>query len=801
MDSKENVSYHYRNIPNLKARILIPLSVAAAIFLFVFMLTLRYYHVKAVNEAAFETTEIIERIFNQTLINDYDFMHEVIEILEFDKSLRLALQNGNTEVLTDIAMPHFKRMSHEHRITHFYFHDRDRINIVRLHKPEKYGDLIDRFTILEAEKNESTAYGIELGPLGTFTLRVVTPWYYENKLAGYIELGEEIEHIIKLIQDITKTEIYVLIYKEFLERENWETGMQMMGRFGNWELFPSYALINRSVNSDIEKMSAGLNEWEMNPIKKDLHFTLDGKNLIATFIPLYDAEKRRVGKILALHDVTEQTSAAKYATVVNAVTGLSLAGLLILLFYSIAAGAEKKMKRSQDRLLEEAKRREVMQAEHIKELEHLALHDTLTNLPNRNLLNNRIEHTIKVCKRRKECLGLIVVEILRLHEINDTLGHRNGDYLLQQIGTRLINEFRETDTVARLGTESLGILLPSVNRSFLTQIIKKISHCFELPFIIEDFSITIEVSMGVAFSPEHALDAETLIQRADVANRLAKQENVLYAIYDPPRDPFSKQRLTLMTELRSAINRDELYLLYQPKIDLKTGKVSSAEALLRWKHPERGIITPDEFIPLAENTGVIQTLTHWVLNEGMGQLKKWEREGINIHLSINLSVRNLHDAAFPAQLEEIIKDSRINPRLLNFEITENAIMTDPLYASEMLMMLKGMGISVSIDDFGKGYSSLSYLSNLPVDELKIDKGFVMGMSGNDSDVIIVRSTIDLGRNLGLQVVAEGVENKEALTKLADMGCDIAQGYFISKPLKKSEFKKWLQTTNGTFDWR
>ncbi|MDH3974649.1 MAG: EAL domain-containing protein [Deltaproteobacteria bacterium] len=801
MDSSQNnTAYKYRDIPNLKARILIPLCIAAVIFLAVFMLTLRYYHNKAVNEAAKETSATIERIFNQTLLNDMDFMHEVIEILEYDESLRLALKNRDSGELAKITMPHFKRMSREHRITHFYFHDRDRVNIIRLHKPEKSGDLISRFTALDAERKDQTAFGIELGPLGTFTLRVVTPLYYKTELAGYMELGEEIEHIIELIQHITKTEIYVLIDKEYLTRKKWEAGMQMMGRQGNWDLLPSYALINRSINDEIEAISTGLSEWEKNPIKKDLAFNIKEKKYLATFIPLHDAGQRRVGKILALHNITEQHVAAKYATMINAVTGLTLALLLILLFYGIAAGTEKKMKRSRDKLLEEAERREVMQEEHIRALEHLALHDTHTNLPNRNLLHNRIEHAVKVCKRRKECLGLIVLDILRLHEINDTLGHRNGDFLLQQIGTRLKKEFRETDTVARLSTESLGILLPSVDRVLLTPIIKKITHAFELPFIVEDFSITIEISMGVAFSPEHGLDAEMIIQRADVANRLAKQENVLYAIYDPDRDPFSKQRLTLMTELRSAINNNELYLLYQPKIDIKTGKVSAAEALLRWKHRERGIIPPDEFIPLAENTGVIHSLTAWVIKEGMKQLKKWEKEGLKLRLSINLSVRNIHDANFPAQLEELIKEARINPHLLNFEITENAIMSDPLYASEMLMKLKGMGISLSIDDFGKGYSSLSYLSSLPVDELKIDKGFVMGMSGNNNDIIIVRSTINLGKNLGLQVVAEGVEDKESLGKLADMGCTVAQGYFISKPLKSNAFKKWLKDSNCQFDW-
>jgi len=800
MDSKENTTDHYYNIPNLKVRILLPLCISAAIFIVVFMLTLRYYHLKGVNEVARSMTETVERIFKQTLINDKDFMHEVIEFLEHDDSLRLALKKKDRQAIIDKVMPHFKRMSGEHRVTHFYFHNENRINFIRLHKPEKNGDLIDRYTAIEAEKNDDTAYGIELGPLGTFTLRVVAPWYYENELVGYIELGEEIEHIIELIQEITETEIYVLIDKEFLTRKNWELGMQMMGRLGKWDLLSSYAIINRSINSDIEQISGKFGQWEKNTLKKDLTFTIRERSLIATFIPLHDAGQRRVGKLLVLHDVTEKNMTAKYATMVNAATGLTLAGLLILFFYAIAAGAEKKMKVSQERLLQESQRRYAMQADHIQELEHMALHDTLTNLPNRNLLHNRIEHTIKVCKRRKESLGLIVIDVLRLHEINDTLGHRNGDYLLQQIGARLKKEFRETDTLARLSTESLGILLPSIDRDLLSSIIKKITHCFDHPFIIENFSLTIEISLGAAFSPEHGLDAETLIQRADVANRLAKQDNVLYAIYDPERDPFSKERLTLMTDLRSAINANELYLMYQPKIDIKSGKVSAVEALLRWQHPERGLIPPDDFIPLAENTGVIHSLTYWVLKEAMSQLKKWENEDIHLHLSINLSVRNIHDANFPDQLEELIKETRINPHMINFEITENAIMNDPLYASEMLMKLKGMGMSISIDDFGKGYSSLAYLSSLPVDELKIDKGFVMGMSHNNNDIIIVRSTIDLGKNLGLQVVAEGVEDRESLSKLADMGCNIAQGYFISKPLKERAFKKWLKDSNGRFEW-
>ena len=422
-------------------------------------------------------------------------------------------------------------------------------------------------------------------------------------------------------------------------------------------------------------------------------------------------------------------------------------------------------------------------------LEYQALHDPLTELPNRKLLNNRLQQEILRSERSHKPLVLIMSDLDHFKEINDTLGHHVGDIVLQQAAIRLFRTFRKTDSVARLGGDEFGILLPETSLKQARKISKKVVEAFEIPFVVEGHRLSLGISMGLAESPVHGNDVNILVQRADVAMYVAKRNNLGFSVYDPDQDTHSVGRLALMSEFRSAIEDQSLELAFQPKVNIRTKEIIGAEALLRWNHPGRGYIEPDEFIPLAEQTGLIKPLTSWVLAQAVEQCMVWRKIWPEFNMAVNLSVRNLHDAALLDQVRELIDIHKMPPSCLTLEITEGHIMTDPMRARETLETLNMMGIALSIDDFGTGYSSLSYLKQLPVNELKIDKSFVMEMTEDENDAVIVKATIDLAHNLGLKTVAEGVVDQATWDMLESLLCDIAQGYFISPPVSAADFTK------------
>ncbi len=420
-------------------------------------------------------------------------------------------------------------------------------------------------------------------------------------------------------------------------------------------------------------------------------------------------------------------------------------------------------------------------------LEYQALHDPLTELPNRKLINNRLQQEILRSHRSNKPLVLIMSDLNHFKEINDTLGHHVGDIVLQQAATRLFRTFRKTDSVARLGGDEFGILLPETSLEQAKMLSKKTVEAFEIPFVVEGNSLSVGISMGLAESPIHGDDVNILVQRADVAMYVAKRGKLGFSVYDPDLDTHSIGRLALMSEFRAAIENQSLEVLYQPKVDVQTNEIIGAEALLRWNHPDRGCIEPEEFIPLAEQTGLIKPLTSWVLEKAVQQCIEWKKIWPNFNMSVNLSVHNLHDVALLDQVRRMIKEYDMQPSCLTLEVTEGDIMTDPIRAKEILEALSMMGVTISIDDFGTGYSSLSYLKQLPVEEIKIDKSFVMEMIDDENDAVIVKATIELAHNLGLKIVAEGVKDQETWDRLRLLNCDIAQGFFISRPITAQEF--------------
>lgn len=428
---------------------------------------------------------------------------------------------------------------------------------------------------------------------------------------------------------------------------------------------------------------------------------------------------------------------------------------------------------------------------YIAELEHKALYDNLTDLPNRNLFTDRLKLALAVARRETKPLAIILLDIARLKEVNDILGHHNGDIVMQEVARRITMALRETDTVARLGGDEFAILLPGDEKEFATIAIEKIQKAMEPPALIDGSPLDIEVNMGVAVYPQHGEDPTLLLSRADVAMRMAKSEVSGFCIYESSHDHYSRRRLSLLGELRRAIAQNELVLYYQPQVDIASGKVIGVEALVRWPRTACDMVSPMEFIPLAEQTGLIRPLTLWVLEQAVVQCGHWRTKGLDLKVSVNLSARNLLDSTLPDTLARMLATRQVTSDCLMLEVTESAVMLQPERALQILTRLHEMGASLSVDDFGTGYSSLAYLTKLPVCELKIDQSFVFGMVKNDNDAIIVRSTIDLAHNLGLKVVAEGVEDQETLQLLASLGCDTGQGYYFARPMPAEHFSRWL----------
>jgi diguanylate cyclase (GGDEF)-like protein len=414
---------------------------------------------------------------------------------------------------------------------------------------------------------------------------------------------------------------------------------------------------------------------------------------------------------------------------------------------------------------------------HNDRVEYLAYHDELTDLPNRTLLNDRLHQGILTAKREARPLSLLVMDLDGFKEINDSLGHHAGDRVLQLVAARLRSALRESDTVARLGGDEFAVLLPHTDTPGAELAANKILQELELPMAVEDRPLTVRASVGIAVFPEHGAGEQELLQKADLAMYVAKNDRSGYAAYAPDRDGRAEQRLALITAMWHGIEHSQFSLDYQPILNLRTGRVGALEALIRWNHPQNGRLGPREFIQLAEQSGLITPLTIFAINRAM---QEWPCKSHSLTIAVNLSPRSLHDGSFPGRVRDQIQNNAFDPSCLALEITENVIMADPERSIRYLTELHEMGVRLVMDDFGTGYSSLSYLRRLPVSQLKIDQSFIAGLSQGE-DEALVRSIIDLAHNLKLEVVAEGVESRELCEQLAALGCDHAQGHFISVP--------------------
>ena len=446
-----------------------------------------------------------------------------------------------------------------------------------------------------------------------------------------------------------------------------------------------------------------------------------------------------------------------------------------------------------DGLMEDA-----TEAKHnLERLHVLATTDSLTGLSNRTVLLDRLERAIAAAGRGRapRQVALMLMDLNQFKEINDTLGHPVGDEILRRVGARLSERLRDSDTLARLGGDEFAVLLPEMEhaRDTAEKVAGKLLDCFSEPFCIANQNLYLGASIGIAMFPEHGESVDSLMSRADVAMYEVKRAGLGYGFYDAGTNPHTTKRLRLAAELRDALDHDELCLHYQPKVDLASGRVSGVEALVRWAHPRRGLMYPEEFLPTALRTGLINPMTDWVLREALTQCMAWRAEGLALRVAVNVDdALSFHHSDLAERIGALLEEIGAPADCLEIELTENLLMSDIATSSAVLERLAGRGIKIAIDDYGTGYSSLAYLKQLPLHTLKIDKSFVIDMCQDENDAVIVRSTVDLAHNLGYTVVAEGVQDEEVLRLLEILGCDSAQGYHIARPMAPEALARWLR---------
>jgi diguanylate cyclase (GGDEF)-like protein len=437
-------------------------------------------------------------------------------------------------------------------------------------------------------------------------------------------------------------------------------------------------------------------------------------------------------------------------------------------------------------------------AANVSRMTELAHRDQLTGLPTRVLFADRLDQAIAAGSRAGTPVGVLILNLDHFGDVNDTLGHPIGDMLLREVAARLRSVVRRGgDTVARIGGDEFAILMAGSRTSDAQRVAEAVVRALEVRMTLDGHVVDVRPSIGIAVCPDHGHDPGKLLQRADIAMRAAKRDQIRIVMWDDRYDENGEKRLSLMNDLKKAVDNDELALIYQPRVALGESGEHFVEALVRWQHPTRGLVPPSEFVPLAEQTGYIRIITQWVLSHAVAQCAEWRNRGLPMNVSVNISACDLINSDLPARLEQMFEKEGCSAGWITLELTENAIVGEPGHAFKNLELLHELGCKLALDDFGTSYSTLAYLRRLPLDELKIDKSFTMGMAADASDALIVRSTIELAHKLGLAVIATGVEDEATLTQLRELGCDAVQGFLVSRPLPAEDVPEWVKESPWT----
>ena len=744
-------------------------------------------------------TEIVRRGENLTLsakilANDYGFRQAIAT--NDDETIQSALDNNGARIESDINMLYSPEGVRQ---------------VVSGNIPI---NLVDRPIIKLIESSQSGGDSFDTAVFsGTPYLLVAVPVKAPLTIAWIITGFEIDDSWAEGIQAVSHLEV------SFMTKTNDEMLTNPSGSLSKWNL-SSTTMDKRSAQDIIKSIPV---QWPQQALAKnaakakilDSEVTIQNLDYSTRYVTLLNHDNQVLVAVLQ-RSISE--SLAPYLTLQLNLLVLTILGAFVFIAGSIFTARRitqplTALAKTAE-LLEQGDYSEVIQSSSNDEIGHLgrtfdrmreaiaereqkisklAYWDELTQLPNRAFFTDQLLKFADNYKKNNQTFSVLMLDLDRFKHVNDVLGHSAADNLLIGVANRLKGSCKnEHDIVARLGGDEFGIILANTNAVLALEVARRLQTALETPIALNDSFVDLSAGVGIANYPEHTQDIELLLSRAEMAMYTAKNSPSAISVYHADLDVANEENLSLVSEIRHAVEQDQLSLYVQPKIDFTSGKLIAAEALIRWNHPERGLIFPDMFIPFAEQTGHISKITYWMLREAARYVALWQKQGLDIALAVNLSARDLIDIELPNKLKEILAQHNLSTYSLSLEITESSIMDDPARALDTVERIAKMGIQLSIDDFGTGYSSLAYLKRLPVNELKIDKSFVMNIEHDTDDVTIVKSTIELGHNLGLKVVAEGIENKNVWNILKAMGCDYGQGYLMSKPMPANQLLDWSQ---------
>ncbi|MDD4855284.1 MAG: EAL domain-containing protein [Sulfuricurvum sp.] len=712
-------------------------------------------------------------------------MTMALQPIAANADVKKALREGDVNRLWADWHSVFGEMKTKSHLTHFYFFDKNRICLLRVHNPAKRGDLINRFTALEAEWTRKTASGIEIGPLGTFTLRVVQPVFDGTELIGYVEFGKEIEDVLKTLHSKTHNEIALIIGKKYLKRQAWEEGMRMLGRKGDWNQLQNDVIIYTSFGRLPDAFVSIAQHSRYRDDNSDQEVSSLGKRWQVSMTPVEDVSGKEIGSLMIMNDISIERSEFAYFIISNATVGMVLLGISFGFVFFLLRRTDRSVYRQQTSLQESEEK-----------INTLAFFDQLTGLPNQVLLLDRLKQAMASSSRSESYGALLFIDLDNFKVLNDTLGHDVGDALLKQVAHRLSLCVREGDTVARFGGDEFVVVLSGLGLSETAaavaseMVAEKILVSLNQSYLLTRASHRSTASIGVTLFKGDLSSIDDLMKQADLAMYKSKEagRNGL-SFFDPKMESVLKERTILEEDLRRGIDEKQFLLYYQAQV-MENGYISGVEALIRWQHPQRGMVSPMEFIPVAEETGLILPLGDWILKTACEQLALWSHheETQEMTIAVNVSIRQFAQKDFVDRVLSALEASGANAQRLKLELTESLLVHNVDNVIKKMVALKAEGISFSLDDFGTGYSSLSYLKRLPLDQLKIDQSFVRDILTDTNDAIICQSTIALAESMGLSVIAEGVETQEQRDMLAKIGCYAYQGYWFSRPLALEEFE-------------
>ncbi|MBI5138065.1 MAG: EAL domain-containing protein [Nitrospirae bacterium] len=757
---------------------LVPLGVAMVCVAAVGIAALSWMERDEANDQAETTNRLVARMYQEEMLHDAETLHTAIDMVRNLPTVGDAFARGDRAALLAATAPLLAQLREQLGVTHFYFHGPDRVNLLRVHQPDRFGDRIDRFTTVQAQRTQSPVWGLELGPLGTLTLRMVAPWPGPSgETVGYVELGMEIDRVLDHIRRVLDVDMPLWLRKNLISRGGWEAGMWMMGRKGaDWDAYPGVVLSGQS-HSDLPARLLERAFDETGVAARSIAYDVGGNQFLGTPLPLTDVTGAQVGWMIVVSDVTAVYHADTVKVFVAGAVALLVAALLALFFrWRIGMVARTLTHREE-------------------QVTHLATRDPLTGLVNRAGFLERLARALGEGPPDDRRTAVLVLDLDRFKSINDSLGHTVGDLVLKEVVARIAGVVREGDTLARLEGDEFAILAQGLKgEDTVEALAERVIHVTDPPIEMGASTLRLSCSVGVARAPEDGGDALELLRKADVAMHQAKAAGRgRYSFFAAEMGDRVAERMRLESAIHAALAQGQFQLYYQPQVGTRSRGIIGAEALIRWIHPEWGLIRPDRFVPILEETGLIREVGLWVIKQACRDAQAWNPA---MRVAVNLSPVQLADREFIGQVRTILDQQGMPPERLEFEITESILMerNDTVIAN--LGGIRELGIPLALDDFGTGYSSLSYLKHLPASVLKLDKSLVDDLGVDDAGSTIIEGMIWMAHALGMTVVAEGVETAPQLRALVRYECDVIQGYLFSGPLPMDAFDRY----HAGFSW-